>query len=147
MFNLGNFGEGLRLPEGTDKALQIAGGAGQRTQLPPGTQEALRKTGSSYQLPSQGAPASAQAPSQGAAPSWVGNAQQGASLLDATSMIPGAKRANELPITQLAKKVVGAVAAFYTGGMSAVATNIAGNMLSKNNPRLGAAANAVGSFL
>lgn len=137
MFNLGNVGQ----------ALKMTGGGAQRSAMPQGVNEALRKTGSSYQVPQQTATSSpGMGPQQ--APEWVGKAEDGLGLLDMGGGGPlpepaGVTNLKNLPAAKLAKKVVGAVAAFYTGGLSAAATNVASNMLSKNNPRAGAALGAI----
>lgn len=126
---------------------------------------ALAKTGSNYRLPTS-APASAVAPASvaapaatpaaplspptaaaappaatggGEAPSWLGKTQKIGSLMD---NLPAQDLRNSEAV-QMVKKAVSAVASFYTGGLSSLATNVGGQVVGKNNPKLG---QAVGMF-
>ncbi len=151
--NLGNISRALQLSRGNDEF-----------QMPEGTQEALQRTGSSYVPPPQ--------PTTPQVPAWVGRMQQGASMLDSAgggqpkypglmnSPMTGASPQSDgdsntpshpglanSPIAGLAKKVVSAVAAYYTGGLSAAAMNVGGQMLSQRNPRAGAMASAAQEFI
>ena len=142
--NLGNLsgalkatGSNYQLPaDAAAPAAPTASGA-----IPGNVNSALEAAGASYRVPTD--PTSANA-----APGWVDSAKKATDAVDSApadqnpeNEHPGLKNS---PIAGLAKKVVGAVAAFYTGGASAAAMNVGGQMLSKNNPKLGTAASATG---
>jgi hypothetical protein len=121
MFNLGGF----------DKMLQLANS--DDLQLPAGVNDALRATGSSYRVPTERF-AGGQGHTQ--LPEGTGKALE---LLGSEPPVPKAlKKLDSSPVAGLAKKVAGAVAAFYTGGASAAAMNLGGQVLSQSNPRAGA---------
>lgn len=147
--NLGNVGQAL---QATGSNYKLPEGMAQPTQapalsMPSGVNDALAVTGSEYRAPV--------ANPAGEMPGWVDSAQEATKVADALpepgsaesrgeKQNPGLKNS---PVMGLAKKVVGAVAAFYTGGLSSAAMNVGGQVLSKNNPQAGQAAGAVSSFL
>lgn len=144
--NLGNLSGALQATGSNYQLPASAGAAGAApaapTTIPSNVNGALEASGSSYRVP--------EAPPDAAskAPGWVDSAQKATEVADAVpedtnpeNEHPGLKNS---PVMGLAKKVVGAVAAFYTGGASAAAMNVGGQLLSKNNPKLGAAAGAAG---
>jgi hypothetical protein len=121
MFDLGGF----------DKLLQITNDEGGSGRLSPRVNDALRATGSSYQVP-EGAD---QQPSA-QLPEGTGQALD---LLSGGARMPkGLQKLDSSPVAGLAKKAASAVAAYYTGGLSALATNVGGQVLSQRNPRAGA---------
>lgn len=128
-FDLGNIGKALKatgsgyqLPDDGTAAAAAAPGF----TPPPSVNSALEASGSTYRVPEPAAEP----------PEWTGQAQEAAEAAEGS---PGLKNS---PIVGLVKKAAGAVAAFYTGGASAAAMNVGGQMLSKNNPQAGAAAGA-----
>lgn len=125
MFNLGGF----------DKMLHLANDGD--LQLPAGVNDALRATGSSYRVPAERF-ASGQGRVQ--LPEGTGKALE---LLGGGGPKPAAlEHLESTPAAGLAKKAASAIAAFYTGGASALAMNLGGQVLSRNNPRAGALSGA-----
>jgi hypothetical protein len=124
MFNLGGF----------DKMLQLTRDG---EQLPSGVNDALTSTGSSYRVPAE--QMGQQSPAQ--LPEGAGKAMEllgggGARKPEAVQHL------ESTPVAGLAKKVASAVAAYYTGGLSSLAMNVGGQVLSERNPRAGAALGA-----
>jgi hypothetical protein len=118
MMNLGGF----------DKMLNIAGDR----RMPAGVNDALKATGSSYQVPDE----MTGPQGGGQLPEGTGKAL---SMLGGKPDLPkGLQKLEGSPVVGLAKKVASAVAAYYTGGLSSLAMNVGGQVVSQNNPRAGA---------
>jgi hypothetical protein len=103
--------------------------------------QALAATGSEYRVPD--APEWAQAAGGLVGKGGVTNPQgpKGPNTPNGPTGLQGA------PIVDLVKKVVGAVASFYTGGMASAAINVGGNLAAENNPKAGRAASVAGGFV
>lgn len=145
-FNLGNWNQALKLSgsnyEVPEQSMQPPDPAQARQPfIPNNINDALAVSGSDYRVPQQ------------QAHPWVMDTQHAASAVDAVpspqaegqgdgqTSYPGLKNS---PAADLVRKAASAVAAFYTGGASALAMNAGGQVLSQNNSTAGAAAGAAG---